>query len=62
VATGDYEDLVKAGVVDPTKVTRMALQNAASIAGLLLTIDCMITEIPEASAARAAPAGGGMDY
>ena len=46
VATGDYEDLVKAGVVDPTKVTRMALQNAASIAGLLLTIECMITEIP----------------
>jgi chaperonin GroEL len=42
----DYEDLVKAGVVDPSKVTRMALQNAASIAGLLLTIECMITEIP----------------
>jgi len=47
VATGNYEDLVKAGVVDPTKVTRMALQNAASIAGLLLTIDCMITDLPE---------------
>jgi hypothetical protein len=47
VATGDYEDLVKAGVVDPTKVTRTALQNAASIAGLLLTTECMITEIPE---------------
>lgn len=47
VATGIYEDLVKAGVVDPTKVTRMALQNAASIAGLLLTIECMITEIPD---------------
>jgi chaperonin GroEL len=46
VATGKYEDLVKAGVVDPTKVTRTALQNAASIAGLLLTIECMITEIP----------------
>jgi len=46
LATGVYEDLVKAGVVDPTKVTRMALQNAASIAGLLLTIDCMITDIP----------------
>ena len=45
VATGVYEDLVKAGVVDPTKVTRLALQNAASIAGLLLTIDCLITEI-----------------
>ncbi len=51
VATGEYEDLVKAGVVDPTKVTRMALQNAASIAGLLLTIECMITEIPAAASA-----------
>jgi len=45
VATGEYEDLVKAGVVDPTKVTRTALQNASSIAGLLLTTECMITEI-----------------
>jgi chaperonin GroEL len=63
VATGEYEDLVKAGVVDPTKVTRMALQNAASIAGLLLTIDCMITELPEPKgAAGAPPPGGGMDY
>jgi chaperonin GroEL len=63
VATGDFEDLVKAGVVDPTKVTRTALQNAASIAGLLLTTECMITEIPEKEKAPAAPAGGGgMDY
>jgi len=63
VATGEYEDLVKAGVVDPTKVTRMALQNAASIAGLLLTIECMITEIPTASVSAAAHGpGGGMDY
>ncbi len=64
VATGEYQDLVKAGVVDPTKVTRTALQNAASIAGLLLTTECMITEIPEKK--EAAPAhphgGGGMDY
>jgi chaperonin GroEL len=66
VATGAYEDLVKAGVVDPTKVTRTALQNAASIAGLLLTTECMITELPEKK--DAAPAGGpgggmgGMDY
>jgi chaperonin GroEL len=50
VATGNFEDLVKAGVVDPTKVTRLALQNAASIAGLLLTIECMITEIPAENA------------
>src|SRR5687767_6603250 len=62
VATGEYEDLVKAGVVDPTKVTRMALQNAASIAGMLLTIDCMITEIPDKSAPVPQPQGGGMDY
>src|SRR4051794_3610588 len=47
VATNEYEDLVKAGVVDPTKVTRAALQNAASIAGLLLTTECLVTEAPE---------------
>ncbi len=47
VATNEYEDLVKAGVVDPTKVTRAALQNAASIAGLLLTTECLITEAPQ---------------
>jgi chaperonin GroEL len=62
VATGEYEDLVKSGVVDPTKVTRAALQNAASIAGLLLTTECMITEIPDRVSAASAPAGGGMDY
>jgi chaperonin GroEL len=63
-ATGDYEDLVKAGVVDPKKVTRTALQNASSIAGLLLTTECLITELPEKEK-PAAPAGhgpGGMDY
>jgi chaperonin GroEL len=63
-ATGEYEDLVKAGVVDPKKVTRTALQNAASIAGLLLTTECLITEVPEKEK-PAAPAGhgpGGMDY
>ena len=63
VATGKYEDLVKAGVVDPTKVTRMALQNAASIAGLLLTIECRITEIPEGkNSVTSPPQEGGMDY
>jgi chaperonin GroEL len=66
VATGNFEDLVKAGVVDPTKVTRTALQNAASIAGLLLTTEAIITDLPEKK--EAAPAhghghgGGGMDY
>ncbi|MGD1029998.1 MAG: chaperonin GroEL [Opitutaceae bacterium] len=63
VATDKYEDLVKAGVVDPTKVTRTALQNAASVAGLLLTTECVITEIPEKKdAGPAHPPGGGMDY
>ena len=47
LATGEYEDLVKAGVVDPAKVTRAALQNAASIAGLLLTTECLVTEVVE---------------
>jgi len=65
-ATGQYEDLVKAGVVDPKKVTRSALQNAASIAGLLLTTECLITEIPEKEKPAPAPGGhggmGGMDY
>ena len=64
VATGVYEDLVKAGVVDPTKVSRIALQNAASIAGLLLTTECIITDAPDKSPAPAMPqgGGGGMDY
>ena len=62
VSTGGYEDLVKAGVVDPKKVTRTALQNAASIAGLLLTTECLITEIPEKDKKPAGgpPHGGGM--
>ncbi|MEA3211173.1 MAG: chaperonin GroEL [Chthoniobacter sp.] len=55
VATGEYEDLIKAGVVDPAKVTRSALQHAASISGLLLTTECIVTESPE----KKAPAGGG---
>ncbi len=65
VATDKYEDMVKAGVVDPTKVTRTALQNASSVAGLLLTTECMITEIPEKKEAPAAGGHGhgpGMDY
>lgn len=58
VATGKFEDLFKAGVVDPTKVTRSALQNAASVASLLLTTECMITDLPEPKPAAPAP---GMD-
>jgi chaperonin GroEL len=57
VATGEYEDLVKAGIVDPKKVTRTALQNAASIAGLLLTTECLIADAPEKD--KPAPMGGG---
>jgi len=64
VSTGEYGDLVKAGVVDPKKVTRSALQNAASIAGLMLTTEALITEIPEKKEKPAPnPHGdGGMDY
>ena len=58
-ATDIYEDLVKAGVIDPTKVTRTALQNAASIAGLLLTTECVVVEKKEEKAAAGAPPGGG---
>jgi chaperonin GroEL len=58
--TGEFEDLVKAGVIDPTKVTRTALQNAASIAGLLLTTECVVVEKKEDKPAPAMPPGGGM--
>ncbi|MDB4383282.1 MAG: chaperonin GroEL [Akkermansiaceae bacterium] len=59
VATGEYVDLIEAGVVDPTKVTRSALQNAASISGLMLTTECLITDIPEP---EPADAGHGHDH
>ena len=59
--SGEFEDLIKAGVVDPTKVTRTALQNAGSIAGLMLTTEAIISEIPEPKSAAPAPGGhGGM--
>ena len=64
VRTGEYVDLLKAGVVDPAKVTRSALQNASSIAGLLLTTDCMVTDLPEkkdACGCGGHGAPGGMD-
>ncbi|MEO7144847.1 MAG: chaperonin GroEL [Bryobacteraceae bacterium] len=63
-ATGAYEDLVKAGVIDPTKVTRTAIQNAASISALMLTTEAMICEIPEKKSAGGPPPGHGpeMDY
>jgi chaperonin GroEL len=62
----EYVDMGKAGIIDPTKVARTALQNAASIAGLLLTTECCVTEVPEKEKAPAGPPGGGygggMDY
>jgi chaperonin GroEL len=63
-STGDYEDLVKAGVIDAAKVTRSALQNAASIAALFLTTEAVVADKPEEKAAMPAGAGGmpgGMD-
>jgi chaperonin GroEL len=66
--TGVYEDLVASGVIDPAKVVRSALQNAASVAGLALTTETLITDIPEKKEAPAMPGGGmggmggGMDY
>ncbi|MBN4049837.1 chaperonin GroEL, partial [bacterium AH-315-M10] len=56
-ATGEHVDLIEAGIIDPTKVVRSALQNAASIASIMLSIDAVVSEIPEESAAM--PAGGG---
>jgi chaperonin GroEL len=57
--TGEYGDLVQMGVVDPTKVTRAALQNAASVAGLILTTDAMVAELPKEEAPHM-HGGGGM--
>jgi chaperonin GroEL len=56
----EWTDMIKAGIIDPAKVTRSALQNAASIAGLLLTTECSITDIPEEAPAAGAPGMGGM--
>jgi chaperonin GroEL len=60
--TGDYEDLAAAGIIDPTKVVRTALQNAASISGLLLTTDAAVTDAPEPKKKSGPPMGGGDDY
>jgi chaperonin GroEL len=61
-ATGDYVDMFAAGIIDPAKVTRSALQNAASIAALFLTTEAVIAEKPEKAAPPAAPGGGDMDF
>ena len=56
--TGEYEDLVKAGVLDPTKVVRLAAQNASSIAALMLTTEALICDLPEKKKETASPGGG----
>jgi len=62
VLTGEYTDMIKAGVIEPVKVVRGALENAASIAAMILTTDVLITDVPEKDKAPAMPPGGGMDY
>jgi len=62
VLTGEYTDMIKAGVIDPVKVVRGALENAASIAAMMLTTEVLITDVPEKDKAPAMPPGGGMDY
>ena len=59
-ATGEYGDLIEMGILDPTKVTRSALQNAASVAGLLLTTDAMIADSPQEDGQGGGMPGGGM--
>ena len=58
--TGEYGDMINMGIVDPVKVVRTALQDAASIAGLLVTTEAMVAELPKKEAAPAMPGGGGM--
>ena len=61
---GEYGDLVKKGIIDPTKVVREALQGAASVAGLLITTEAMVAEVPKKQSSMPAmpPGGGGMDF
>ena len=61
-ATGEYVDMIKAGIIDPAKVTRSALQNAASIAALFITTEAVITDKPENKPAAPMGDGGGMDF
>jgi chaperonin GroEL len=60
--TGEYGDLYKFGIIDPAKVVRVALEDAASVAGLLITTEAMIAEKPKKETAPAMPPGGGMDF
>jgi chaperonin GroEL len=61
-ATGEYEDLVRAGVIDPAKVVRTALQDAASVASLLIMTEALVVEKPKKEAPPPMPPGGGMDF
>ena len=58
--TDEYVDMLKAGIIDPKKVTRVALENAASVAGMILTTECALIEIKEENASGGMPMGGGM--
>jgi chaperonin GroEL len=62
VISGEYVDMLKAGIIDPLKVVRGALENAASIAAMILTTECLITDLPEKDKPASMPPGGGMDY
>ena len=58
--SGEFKDLVKSGIIDPTKVVRTALQNAASVGSLLITTEAMVAEKPQAASPAGGPPGGGM--
>jgi len=60
-ATEEFVDMIKSGIIDPTKVARTALQNAASVAGLLITTESTVSELPKKEEPMPMPAGGGMD-
>jgi chaperonin GroEL len=62
VLSGEFEDMVKSGIIDPAKVTRSAVENAASIAAMILTTDALITDVPEKNPAPMMPPGGGGDF
>jgi chaperonin GroEL len=62
VISGEYVDMIKAGIIDPLKVVRGALENAASIAAMILTTECLVTDVPEKEKTPPMPPGGGMDY
>jgi chaperonin GroEL len=62
VMTGEFIDLVREGIIDPVKVTRSAVQNAISIAALILTTNALIADVPEEKPAAPMPGGGGMDF